>query len=100
MQAVFDCSCLFSPFNTMIHSSPACSRKKSLIVHVCCSWKKVKHDNTATWLAFWNDPISQKDFKYVFLAESSSLRGQSDKEKYEKSRKLKVGKFSLYIWRF
>ncbi|CAD6246692.1 unnamed protein product [Miscanthus lutarioriparius] len=53
------------------------------------SWKKVKHDNTATWLAFWNDPISQKDFKYVFLAESSPLRGQSDKEKYEKSRKLK-----------
>ncbi|CAD6246693.1 unnamed protein product [Miscanthus lutarioriparius] len=32
---------------------------------------------------------SQKDFKYVFLAASSSLKGQSDKEKYEKSRKLK-----------
>ncbi|XP_062195370.1 DNA topoisomerase 1 beta-like [Phragmites australis] len=53
------------------------------------SWKEVKHDNTVTWLAFWNDPISQKDFKYVFLAASSSLKGQSDKEKYEKSRKLK-----------
>ncbi|KAJ1267324.1 hypothetical protein BS78_07G047100 [Paspalum vaginatum] len=52
-------------------------------------WKEVKHDNTVTWLAFWNDPISQKDFKYVFLAASSSLKGQSDKEKYEKSRKLK-----------
>jgi len=53
------------------------------------SWKEVKHDNTVTWLAFWNDPISQKDFKYVFLAASSSLKGQSDKIKYEKSRKLK-----------
>ncbi|KAL6857037.1 hypothetical protein ACP4OV_018419 [Aristida adscensionis] len=53
------------------------------------SWKEVKHDNTVTWLAFWNDPISQKDFKYVFLAASSSLKGQSDKEKYEKSRTLK-----------
>ncbi|KAG2576768.1 DNA topoisomerase 1 beta-like [Panicum virgatum] len=53
------------------------------------SWKEIKHDNTVTWLAFWNDPISQKDFKYVFLAASSSLKGQSDKEKYEKSRKLK-----------
>jgi len=65
--------------------------KQCLIVHVSCSWKEVKHDNTVTWLAFWNDPISQKDFKYVFLAASSSLKGQSDKEKYEKSRKLKVG---------
>ncbi|KAM3390362.1 hypothetical protein ACQJBY_012142 [Aegilops geniculata] len=53
------------------------------------SWKEVKHDNTVTWLAFWNDPINQKDFKYVFLAASSSLKGQSDKEKYEKARKLK-----------
>ncbi|KAM0884473.1 hypothetical protein ACQ4PT_030965 [Festuca glaucescens] len=53
------------------------------------SWKEVKHDNTVTWLAFWNDPISQKECKYVFLAASSSLKGQSDKEKYEKARKLK-----------
>ncbi|XP_047070335.1 DNA topoisomerase 1 beta-like [Lolium rigidum] len=53
------------------------------------SWKEVKHDNTVTWLAFWNDPISPKDYKYVFLAASSSLKGKSDKEKYEKARKLK-----------
>ncbi|XP_037489657.1 DNA topoisomerase 1 beta-like [Triticum dicoccoides] len=53
------------------------------------SWKEVKHDNTVTWLAFWNNPINQKDFKYVFLAASSSLKGQSDKEKYEKARRLK-----------
>ncbi|KAK1262588.1 DNA topoisomerase 1 [Acorus gramineus] len=53
------------------------------------SWKEVKHDNTVTWLAFWNDPINSKEFKYVFLAASSSLKGQSDKEKYEKARLLK-----------
>ncbi|KAJ9562919.1 hypothetical protein OSB04_008079 [Centaurea solstitialis] len=51
------------------------------------SWKEVRHDNTVTWLAYWNDPINPKDFKYVFLAASSSLKGQSDKEKYEKARK-------------
>lgn len=52
-------------------------------------WKEVRHDNTVTWLAFWNDPINPKEFKYVFLAASSSLKGQSDKEKYEKARMLK-----------
>ncbi|KAL8143625.1 hypothetical protein V2J09_016657 [Rumex salicifolius] len=52
-------------------------------------WKDIKHDNTVTWLAFWNDPINPKEFKYVFLAASSTLKGQSDKEKYEKSRMLK-----------
>ena len=55
-----------------------------------CRWKEVRHDNTVTWLAFWNDPINPKEFKYVFLAASSSLKGQSDKEKYEKARLLKV----------
>ncbi|KAH9620317.1 hypothetical protein KSS87_021714 [Heliosperma pusillum] len=53
------------------------------------SWKQVKHDNTVTWLAYWHDPINPKEFKYVFLAASSTLKGQSDKEKYEKARKLK-----------
>ncbi|XP_068635476.1 DNA topoisomerase 1 beta-like isoform X2 [Aristolochia californica] len=52
-------------------------------------WKEIKHDNTVTWLAFWNDPINSKESKYVFLAASSSLKGQSDKEKYEKARALK-----------
>ncbi|CAA7409542.1 unnamed protein product [Spirodela intermedia] len=52
-------------------------------------WKEIRHDNTVTWLAFWNDPINSKEMKYVFLAASSSLKGQSDKEKYEKARKLK-----------
>eukprot|EP00250_Pteridium_aquilinum_P001873 c12080_g1_i1 orf=193-3171(-) len=52
-------------------------------------WKEIRHDNTVTWLAYWNDPINSREFKYVFLAASSSLKGQSDKEKYEKARTLK-----------
>nr|BAP76305.1 topoisomerase I [Nothapodytes nimmoniana] len=52
-------------------------------------WKEIRHDNTVTWLAYWADPIKPKEFKYVFLGASSSLKGQSDKEKYEKARMLK-----------
>eukprot|EP00850_Spirogloea_muscicola_P017956 SM000159S01787 [mRNA] locus=s159:266749:269294:+ [translate_table: standard] len=52
-------------------------------------WKEVRRDNTVTWLAFWSDPINEREFKYVFLAPSSALKGQSDKEKYEKARSLK-----------
>ncbi|KAG6537134.1 hypothetical protein ZIOFF_002216 [Zingiber officinale] len=62
-------------------------------------WKEVKHDNNVTWLAFWNDPINPKEFKYVFLAASSSLKGQSDKEKYEKARLLKLNSSkSKHLW--
>lgn len=43
-----------------------------------------------TWLAFWKDPISQKDFKYVWLAANSTFKSDSDLAKYEKARKLKV----------
>ncbi|KAL0864801.1 hypothetical protein Bca101_043919 [Brassica carinata] len=41
-----------------------------------------------TWLTFWNDPINPKEFNYVFLAAGSALKGQSDKEKYEKAINL------------
>ncbi|KAK3012818.1 hypothetical protein RJ639_010410 [Escallonia herrerae] len=52
-------------------------------------WKEIRHDSTVTWLAFWNDPINSKEFKFVFLAASSSLKGQSDMKKYDKARELK-----------
>lgn len=52
-------------------------------------WKEVRHDKTVTWLAFWKDPISQKDFKYVWLAANSTFKSDSDLAKYEKARKLK-----------
>ena len=53
-------------------------------------WKEIRHDNTVTWLAFWKDPISQKDYKYVWLAANSLFKSDSDLAKYEKARKLKV----------
>ena len=54
------------------------------------AWKEVRHDRTVTWLAYWKDPISQKDFKYVWLAANSTFKSDSDLAKYEKARKLKV----------
>lgn len=52
-------------------------------------WKKVVHDSTVTWLANWKENING-NFKYVFLAASSSIKGQSDMSKFEKARELKV----------
>lgn len=53
------------------------------------SWKEVRHDKTVTWLAYWRDPVNTKEYKYVFLAANSTWKTDSDKEKYEKARKLK-----------
>jgi DNA topoisomerase-1 len=52
-------------------------------------WKKVIHDNTVTWLATWTENVNH-NHKYVFLAAGSSLKGQSDMQKFEKARELKV----------
>ena len=57
-------------------------------------WKEVRHDNTVTWLAYWKDPISAKDYKYVWLAANSKFKSDSDLAKYEKARKLKVRRHS------
>ncbi|KAI0288507.1 hypothetical protein BC826DRAFT_1037325 [Russula brevipes] len=51
-------------------------------------WKEVIHENTVTWLATWTENING-NHKYVFLAAGSSLKGQSDMTKFEKSRELK-----------
>jgi len=57
------------------------------------NWKGVMHEQKVTWLAFWNDNIN-KDFKYVYLSANSRFKGQADRAKYEKARKLKkyIGK--------
>ena len=36
------------------------------------------------------DPISEKDYKYVWLAANSQFKSESDLQKYEKARKLKA----------
>ena len=52
-------------------------------------WKEVVHDNTVTWVANWVENVNG-NYKYVFLAAGSSLKGQSDWNKFEKARELKV----------
>uniref|UniRef100_A0A061REY5 DNA topoisomerase I n=1 Tax=Tetraselmis sp. GSL018 TaxID=582737 RepID=A0A061REY5_9CHLO len=52
-------------------------------------WKEIRHDNTVTWLAFWKDPVNSSQFKYVWLAATSSFKTEADREKYEKARMLK-----------
>ncbi|GAV48016.1 hypothetical protein ZYGR_0I03120 [Zygosaccharomyces rouxii] len=51
-------------------------------------WGEIRHDNTVQWLAMWRENISNS-FKYVRFAANSSLNGQSDFKKFEKSRQLK-----------
>lgn len=52
-------------------------------------WKEVIHDPTVTWLARWNDTITPRDIKYVWLAATSTVKADSDQAKYEKARELK-----------
>lgn len=52
-------------------------------------WKEVKHDQTGTWLAMWQENINGA-YKYVMLAANSDVKGQSDFRKFEKARELKV----------
>ncbi|KAI0075760.1 hypothetical protein K474DRAFT_1663863 [Panus rudis PR-1116 ss-1] len=52
------------------------------------NWKAVIHDQTVTWLANWTENVNG-NHKYVFLAAGSSLKGQSDMQKFEKARELK-----------
>ncbi|KAI8969221.1 hypothetical protein BDF20DRAFT_893807 [Mycotypha africana] len=51
-------------------------------------WAAVVHDQTATWLATWKENVNGST-KYVFLAATSSWKGQSDMQKFEKARELK-----------
>lgn len=50
-------------------------------------WKKVIHDRTVVWLASWNDTITGK-IKYVWLGNKSTIKANSDKEKYNLAHKL------------
>lgn len=52
-------------------------------------WRAVVHNKTATWLASWQENVNN-NLKYVFLAAGSSIKGQSDMQKFEKARELKV----------
>lgn len=51
-------------------------------------WKAVKHDQSASWLAMWQENING-NYKYVMTGADSSTKGQSDFKKFEKARSLK-----------
>ena len=55
------------------------------------SWKDVKTNKTATWLASYKDEESnfeKKEMKYVYLGADSKIKVANDMRKYEKARKL------------
>lgn len=52
------------------------------------AWHSVRHDPTVTWLCKWEENVMGQT-KYVMLSASSSFKGISDREKYEKAIRLK-----------
>src|ERR671928_1657231 len=50
-------------------------------------WHKIVHDHSSMWIATWMDKLTAKR-KYVWLHDSSTLRQNNDKEKYDKAAKL------------
>ncbi len=50
-------------------------------------WKSIVHDRYSTWLASWIENLTGKR-KYVWLHDSSYLRQDNDKAKYDTAKKL------------
>ena len=50
-------------------------------------WKVIVHDHYSTWLASWIENLTGKR-KYVWLHDSSYLRQDNDKAKYDIAKKL------------
>ena len=50
-------------------------------------WQKIIHDHTSTWLASWIETLTGKR-KYVWLHDSSLIRQNYDKAKYDKAQNL------------
>ena len=51
------------------------------------NWKEIVHDHSSTWLATWMENLTGKR-KYVWLHDSSALRQENDRAKYDKAKKL------------
>lgn len=50
-------------------------------------WKDIVHDHNSTWLASWVESLTGKR-KYVWLHDSSYLRQDNDRAKYDTAKKL------------
>ena len=54
------------------------------------AWKQVKENQEATWLAHFKDERSTfAPAKYIFLSADSKVKGENDKKKYERAKRLK-----------
>ncbi|CAM6001221.1 unnamed protein product [Sphagnum balticum] len=55
------------------------------------AWGAIECKRDSTWLgSYKNDTISSSStYKYIFLAANSRFKGQNDRKKYEKARRLK-----------
>ena len=51
------------------------------------NWNAVIEDRDSVWIASWKDEITGKT-KYVWLSDKSEFKSQSDREKFDKARKL------------
>ncbi len=50
-------------------------------------WKEIVHDHESMWIAKWIDKLTKKE-KYVWLADTATLKQERDKAKYDKAREL------------
>ena len=50
-------------------------------------WKQVIHDHSTTWLCCWADELTNGK-KYIQLGTASTIKGQTDREKFNKARRL------------
>ncbi|WOV92919.1 MAG: DNA topoisomerase I [Candidatus Nitrosoabyssus spongiisocia] len=50
-------------------------------------WKKIEHNQEATWLAYWIDSLT-KSHKYIWLADVADFKQDKDKSKYNKAVNL------------
>src|SRR5919112_2020226 len=51
------------------------------------AWQNIVHDHSSTWLASWIETLTGKR-KYVWLHDSSVIRQNYDKAKYDKAKNL------------
>jgi len=62
------------------------------------NWQNIVHDRTSTWLASWIESLTGKR-KYVWLHDSSTIRQNFDKVKYDKAKNLEkhINKIQIEI---
>ena len=51
------------------------------------SWKEIIWEPDYMWIAKWDDKLSAKE-KYIWLADTSNVKQQRDKEKFNRAREL------------